>query len=379
MSGNKLFLRRFIGECRYQWQVIHTVLDWSVMLYIAIPTVAIIPFLYADVWRNIRFYWDARIPFSIVLILLLVLSGSGNIRTYLFDADLLFLIQKRKVIDQLKRDGFLNSLLFLFLIECILMLAVLPILVGIYRFTVLQAFSMFWIISAFKLTTMTIKKSVDHAIIRWLLRFISFSAAGILLINASFLLWTVFGVIIWVLMLWLNVRQFSKINLWIKDLETEYDAHTRLIRLILRYTNEVPKQQTKNSGKPVLFFRKSGRIFKQRSEENGLLEFLLKSVFRNKTRLSLYYKLIGVTCLAVLFLPLGLKWAVYVLFIGFINKWLGTLFRDMTVDDFFVLVPYQSESAEQACLRFQKWLSIPPDILVGLITVVSTMVILGSR
>lgn len=377
MSGNRLFWRRFISECRYQRQVIHTVLDWSVMLYIAISAAAIIPFVYADVWRNIHIYWDARIPFSIVLILLLVLSGFGNIRTYLLDADLLFLIQRRKVIAQLKRDGFLNSLFFLLLTESILMLAALPVLVGIDRFTMLQILGMFLMLSAFKLTVMTIKKSVDHVVIRWLLRFISFSAAGLVLIHVSFLLSAVFGAIVWVLMLWLNVRRFSRINLWIQDLDTEYDAHTRLIRLILRYSNEVPKQRPENSRKPVLFFRKSGRIFKQRSEENGLLEFLLKSVLRNKNRLSLYYKLIGATCLAVLLLPLWLKWAVYVLFIWFINKWLGILFRDMAVNDFFVLVPYQPESAEQACLRFQRWLSIPPDILVGLITVILTMVALG--
>jgi hypothetical protein len=36
-------------------------------------------------------------------------------------------------------------------------------------------------------------------------------------------------------------------------------------------------------------------------------------------------------------------------------------------------VPYRSECAEQAGLRFQKWLVIPPDILVGLITAVSMM------
>lgn len=375
MSGNKLFLHRLMGEFQYQRNVIRTVLDWSILLYIAIPAIAVIPFFYADVWRNIRIYWDARIPVSIVLVLILILSGYGNIRTYLLDADLLFLIQKRKVIHQLKRDSFLYSMFFLFLIECILMLAALPVLVTIYQYTVPQILSLFLVVSAFKLTTMTIKKSVDHVVIRWLLRFITFSLSAMLLASASPLVWIVFGGIAWGLMLWMNVRQFSQTNRWAKDLETEYEAHIRLIRWILRYTNEVPKPQTKSRRKPWFFFRKSGRIFKMRSEENGLLEFFLKSVFRNKARLSLYYKLIGITILAVLFLPLWLKWTVYALFIWFINKWLGTLFRDMAVSDFFVLVPYRSESAEQAGLRFQKWLAIPPDILVGLITAVSTLFI----
>jgi Predicted ABC-type exoprotein transport system, permease component len=373
MSGNKLFLTRLIGEYRYQWRVLHTVLDWSVMLYIAIPAAVILPFAYADFWRNIHLYWDARLPVQIVLILLLILSGYGNIRTYLFDADLLFLIQRRKVIRQLKRDSFLSSLLALSLVEAVLLFAALPVLVGIYRYTVPLILSLFLVVSAYKLMSMTIRKAAGHAVIRWLLRVVSFSLTGMVLTTASFQLWIVFGGIVWLLMLWLNVRRFTEINDWARELENEYGMHTRLIRVILRYTGEVPKPQTRSSRKPLLFFRKSGRIFKQRSEENGLLEFLLKSVLRNKKHLSLYYKLIGVTCIAVLFLPFWLKWTIFFLFIWFINRWLGTLFLDLTVNDFFVLVPFRSENAERACQRFQRWLGVPPDILVGITTALSTL------
>lgn len=374
MSGNKLFFRRLVSEFQYQRRVLKTIVDWSIMLYLAIPAAIIIPFVYADVWRNIHIYWNAQIPFSIVLLLLLILSGYGTLRTGLLDADLLFLIQRRKAIRQLKCDSFIYSMFVLILIECLLLAAALPVLIGIYQFTVQKIFSLMLLVSAFKLTVMTVKKSVDQVIIRWLLRFLGFSLTGTLLINAFPMLWAIFGGTAWAVLLWLNVRGFSKINRWAKDLETEYDAHTRLIRLILRYTNEIPKPRASRRKKPLLLFRKSGRFFKERSEANGLLEFLLKSVFRNKVHLSLYYKLIGITCLAVLFLPVGLKWAVCVLFIWFMNRWLRTLFRDISVNDFFIIVPYHSESAEKACLRFQKWLGIPPDILVGILTALSTLV-----
>ncbi|WP_010631447.1 ABC transporter permease [Sporolactobacillus vineae] len=372
MSGNKLFFRRVVSEFHYQQRVLKTIVDWSIMLYLAIPSAVIIPFIYADVWRNIHIYWNARIPVSIVLLLLLILSGNGTLRTGLLDADLLFLIQRRKAIRQLKRDSFIYSMFVLFLVECLLLAVALPVLIGIDQYTVQQILSLMLLASAFKLTVMMIKKSIDQVIIRWLFRFLSFSLAGTLLINASPMLWAIFGGIFWAILLWLNVHSFSKINHWEKDLEAEYDAHSRLTRLILRYTNEIPKPRASRRKKPFLFFRNSSRFFRERSEANGLLEFLLKSVLRNKAHLSLYYRLIGITCLAVLFLPVGLKWAVYVLFIWFMNRWLRTLFRDISVNDFFILVPYHSESAEKACFRFQKWLGIPPDILVGILAALST-------
>lgn len=114
MFGNKLFLRRFIWEFQYQWRVICSILDWSIMLYIAIPALVIIPFFYADFWQNIHIYWDARISLALLLTLLLFLSNCGHIRTYLLYPDLLFLIQKKRVIYQLKRNSFLIPCFFFF-------------------------------------------------------------------------------------------------------------------------------------------------------------------------------------------------------------------------------------------------------------------------
>jgi ABC-2 type transport system permease protein len=349
------------------------------MLYIAIPVIAIIPFFYTDVWQNIHIYWDARIPLALLLTLLLFLSNWGNIRTYLLDSDLLFLIQKKSVIYQLKRDSFLISLLFLFLTEIVLTLAVLPVLIAIYHFSGIQIFSLFLTVSTFKLTVMTIKQLVDQVIIRWLLRLVSFGLTEMMLVTMPPVSWIVICGIVLFLMIFLNARQFSRTNRWAMDLEHEYDVHTRLIRLILRHFDEVPKPLMTNKRKPLFLFRRSGRIFKERSEENGLLEFLLKSVVRNRAHLSLYYKLIGITCLAVLLMPIWIKWTICVLFIWFMNKWLGTLFRDIVVNDWFILVPYQSLTAEQVFPRFQKYLALPSDILVVVIATLSTMILFVVR
>lgn len=226
---------------------------------------------------------------------------------------------------------------------------------------------------------MTIKQLVDQVIIRWLFRLVSFSLTEMMMVTLPPVSWIGSYGIVLLLIIFLNTRQFSRTNRWGKDLEHEYDAHTRFIRLILRHVEEVPKPLITNKRKPLFLFRQSGRIFKERSEENGLLEFLLKSVFRNRTHLSLYYKLTGITCLAVLLLPIWIKWTICVLFIWFMNKWLGTLFRDMAVSDWFILVPYQSETAEQVCPRFQKYLAIPPVVLVVVISAFSTMFLFAAQ
>ncbi|WP_100488301.1 ABC transporter permease [Sporolactobacillus pectinivorans] len=378
MSGTKLFIKRFRQQFQFQWNVIRSVVDWPIMLYIVIPAAAIAPFLYADFWRNIHSYWDARLPSSLLVILLLLLSVSGNIRTYLLDADLLFLIQKKKEILQLKRCGLLLSLLFLFLFETVLFILALPVLITIYHYSQVQLLSLFLAVSAFKLTLMTIKKLTDSLVYRWLFMILAYCLASVLLVSAP-ILWAVCGMFCFVIMIYLNIIQLKKTNRWIKDLETESAEQTKYIKFILAFSMGVEKPSVTRRKRPLVFFRNSGRIFKKRSKENGLLEFLLKTFLRNKSYVLSYYQLTIITCFAAVLLPLWLKWVAFILFIWFINFWVKILFRKMCAHDFFTIVSFDPAISDPVWLRLQKWLAVPPSIFMGIVVTLSTILTLSMR
>ncbi|TGA97683.1 ABC transporter permease [Sporolactobacillus shoreae] len=379
MSGNKLFIKRFLQQLHDQWNVIRSVLDWSIMLYIAIPAAAIAPFLYADIWRNIHSYWDTHLPVSLLLTLILLLSGRGNIRTYLMDADLLFLIQKRRQTHQLKRCGFLTSLLSLFLFEIVLFVLALPVLTQIYHYPLVQVLSLYLAVSAFKLSLMTIKKITDSVITRWLFIILAYSLADILLLTVAPALWAICSAFCSIIMIYLNVTQLKKTNRWVKDLEIESTEQTKYIKLILNFSTGIEKPSVTRRKKPLILFHRSARIFKKRTKENGLLELLLKTFLRSGPNVLSCIQLVSVTCIAVFLLPVWLKWSVYALFIWFMNVWLKILFRKMSGNVFFNVVRFDPTIADPVLLRFQRWLAVPPIIFTGIVVLLSTIYKISLR
>lgn len=342
------------------------------MLYIAIPAMTMAPFLYADFWHHVHAYWSAQLPAFLLPALLLLLSGRGNIRTWLLDADLLFLIQKNGVLQQLKRCGLLSSLFFLVVSEVLLFVLAAPVLVGIYHFSQIQILSLFFMVSAFRLTVMTIKKFADKTLYRWLFLLLSYSLANGLVLTLHTALWLLCGTASLAALICLNWTQLAKTNRWFRDMEIENTEHVRLIRFILQFSSEIEKPLSIKR-RPLVFFRRSGRLFKTVNKENGLLELLLKTFFRNKGYMLAYLQLTGITCLAVMLLPFWLKWCVYVLCIPFAWFWLKIVLRKMTASPFFRIVPFDPKISGSVQSRFQKWLGLPVILVTGIIMALSLL------
>lgn len=372
MSGNKLFLQRFSRELRDRWGIVRSVLDLTVMLYIAVPAVAIAPFLYADLWRNVHTYWNDQMPAFFMPVLILLLSAGGNIRTWLREADLLFLIQKDRLLRQLKRCGLLCSLLSLITVEALLLVLALPVLVEINHFSLPQILSLFLVACSFKLAVMTIRKLTDRMLYRRLLIVLAYMLAAILVLMFQPLLWTLCGLSAFILLIWLNGAQLMKTNRWFRELEIENAEHVRLIRFFLKFSTEIEKPASIRK-KPLFLFRRSERIFKTQSKENGLLELLLKTFWRSGTCCGSYLQVIGLTCFAGIAFPVWLKWIVFILFILFIKVWLNALFHKMTANPFFRIVPFNSEISASVRSRFQKWLAVPAILLAGAAVGLSTL------
>ncbi|RYL86856.1 ABC transporter permease [Sporolactobacillus sp. Y61] len=374
MSGTKLFCQRFRRECRYQWGIIRSVVGWTIMLYIIIPAAAIAPFLYADVWKNIHFYWDDGIPIIFLIALILLFSGHGNVRTCLLDADLLFLIQEKRRLIQLKHCALLVSLFVLIVIEAIVFLLAWPVLTEIYHFSQIEILSLFLLAAGYKLSVMSIRKFTEGTIVRRLCILLAYGAASTLGFTLNSRLWLISGVTCTALMLLLNLIQAGKTNRWFRELEIEHQEHVKFIRPILHFTSGIEKPVSVKR-RPLILFRRSGSLFNKPGRENGLLELLLKTFLRHKSYLAAYVQLTGLTCFAVIVLPLWLKWVVYVLFILFMKLWLSILFRKMTASPFFRVVPFDSEIRVPVQSRFQKWLGFPVIMLTGGVTLMATLVL----
>ncbi|GGL55108.1 hypothetical protein GCM10007968_18970 [Sporolactobacillus putidus] len=103
-----------------------------------------------------------------------------------------------------------------------------------------------------------------------------------------------------------------------------------------------------------------------------MLELLLKTFLRNKSYVFSYYQIIVVTCLAITVLPLWLKWIVAIIFNFFVNAWLKILFKKMLANDFFTVVPLNDQIKDSVWVRFSKWVSLPPVLVILGLTAILT-------
>ncbi len=344
MSIKKVFIKRLIQEWRFQWDVIHTVLDGVVFIYLVVPALFFAGLFYRDAWQDISSIWPDYYPFVGLVFIMLLLSSSGNFRSYLLEADLLYFVQKKKALYHLKIYGFILSLIKVLLHVILLLMIALPVLVLVYNFSHKEIGSLFLIISGYKLVIMTINKAFKKIRYKIPLSTLVFIAAILSITTLSAEVYGFIGFLLIIITIIFHL-QFAKNNHhFYRELEIENTEHHKYIGLLMGFSAmlgsslEIEKAATYNRRKPLLLFRGSKRIFKVRNEENGLLEFCLKAFLRNKTYRSSYFKLVGVTSLALAFLPPWLKVVIYLLFIFFSRSWMKGIYSKIIEHPFFQVV-----------------------------------------
>jgi ABC-2 type transport system permease protein len=373
MSGKQLFKKRLVKEWKSQWKVIRSVLDWTIAVYLAIPAIIAVVVIYTSAWKNDHQYWSEGIPFFVLLLIILLLLLLGNFRTYLEEADLIFLLQRKQLLYQLKLYGFLYSAFQAIVGVVFLFIAILPILFTIYKFSIVETMMLFIAVSAFHFLCLTLKKIIRRRLYKWLVFPLCFILTFLLILFANPVVYGIVSIIGISYLIYYHITQLTKQNHWfLKEIEIEGEERRRYTELILNLSMEVEKDTTKQRRKPLLF-RQSGRIFRKRNNENGLLELYLKAFLRKKSYVFTYYQLLAVTCTAIILLPLWIKWIVFICFIFFISSWLHSLYAKMIKSPFFSIVPVKKELSDSVWFRFKKVLTIPAIIFIGSVTVLTSI------
>lgn len=374
MSGRQLFTKRLLQELKVQWGVIRSVFDWTIILYMAIPAMILIPFLYVDAWQNIHLYWSEKIPFSILFLIVLLLSTRGNFRTYAMEADLLYVIQRKKLFYQMKLHSFLFSVFQLVAGVAFIFILLLPIFILMYQFAPIEVLSLYLAICAFRLLFLTLKKIMNRTLYKWIFFPLTFIIAARVILHTDTVLLGVLSIIFIFIIIIFHLTKIIKTNrLFYKEIEIEHEERIRYIKLIFTFSMEVEKEITDQRKKPIFLFRKSRRIFKKRNGENGLLELLLKAFVRNKSHLTLYCQFVIVTLYAITVSPVVLKWFFFLCSCFAVNYWLKALYTEMLKNSFFAVVPFEQELTNVVWLRFKRWIALPAITFIGVFTLILTI------
>lgn len=381
MTGWTLFKLRLLADFKYQWKIINAAVDWVALIYIILSPFIFAVVIYIDMWRDITSYWFTFLPFSSVVYLLFIFSLLGRFRFFMQEADIVFLMDCPKLYKGLRSWSFAYSLLRLLFSTILFMVIVLPFLVQGYGLELAELLFLFIFLIGYRLTIFTVKKMIHHPVLQWIfIIFVSILSANAA--AATSYVYLAFAGLILVLFWssWHITKTIPAKRFFFREVSDENKEHVRYAKFILGLSTEVEKKPIRIRKRPLIF-RKSGKIFRKRSPENGLFELLLKGFIRNSTFLSSYLQVIFLTFFAIIFLPIWMKWLIFILAVLFFqyNAWLRGLYENLLDQQFFNVIPFDEKICEKVWPRFKRWLVFPAISLLGIAAVaMSILTIIGG-
>lgn len=324
MKSRQLFNHRVIRNWKFQSQVFRSVTDWTVVLYILIPAVIFCIAIYLSWWKELPVWLD-NIPFIIPFFVLYLLSWSGNIRTFIVEADKVFLVKNQDLLRGLKRRAYFYSFLQQILVLCAGISCLLPFLLHYYLlswqeiivlfvyFSSLQACLLFLKYQIRKIVS-TFQKSVIFLLLFLVFNWFSQWIYSIVVNGYRFPVYAIFIAIL-ILSIILSLKAISKLGSLDIYIEMEQERKSSITQYIFMASPQIEKPVVMRRKKPLLF-RNSKRIFKECSPINGLIELFIKIVIRNTSHLYGYLMLINSTTWAIILVPpIWLKIAIFIAFL----------------------------------------------------------------
>lgn len=376
MTGRKLFKVRFLEDMKYQQKILGIVVNWTVWLYIFLPFAIVGVIFYIDWWRNIASYWFEPLNPNLILVVFLLFFINSRFRSFMQEADQLFLLDRLKLYNEFRWVTYAYSLLHMLATTFLAILLVLPWLVKLVGLNLGEVLLLFIYLMAFRVLVATILRVISHRVKRGSLVGIVYFLAAFLIYLLPLTMLFVLGAFVLVLVFaWHVLKVIPTKRFFFHEVSEENKERVRYAKFILGMATSVEKPPTRLGKRPFLF-RKSRRIFKESTPENGLLEVLIKGLLRHSVYLRSYLHLIGLTLFAITVFPVWMKWIVYILFVLFLqyNAWLKGLYEKMLDEYFFTVVPIKAQVREAVWLRFKRILMIPAVSFTGFVTLILTII-----
>ncbi|RHW37376.1 hypothetical protein D1B31_16585 [Neobacillus notoginsengisoli] len=362
LTGRSLFFKRYRTELKYQAGVIRSVLDWTIWVYLVLPGLVIGGFMYAEALEEPI----TGIPFQLVVIGLLLTTLGGSIRTMLEEADLLFLLQEKGILREMKKHAFIHSVTRGLMVAALIFGLVMPLLARGYMLGPFEIAALFFAVFAIKLLLMTMNKRIINKYIRIAATFLVLVAGIPFLLLLPAWMYGIVGILMSLVLFAYNWAGTESDHTFFRDIEIEAAERRKWTGMILHFSPEIEHPPSRQKKRPIMF-PYSERIFKKRTPENGLLEIVLKSFFRNWKEVGSVLQMASITSFAIFSTPLLLKWGIYLFFLAFLSIWLDSSFKRMATSPFFQVVPYEKDITYTVWPRFRRIIFLPLAALLGIL------------
>ncbi|WP_242221625.1 ABC transporter permease [Bacillus cereus group sp. BfR-BA-01380] len=300
-----LFYKRLLHEIKRKWKAVRSVVDWTIALYAVVPALVFSWIYYASLWKSGPKDEDV-LYLSIGLFIFYGSTYSRSVRSFLEQADSLFLIQFPDRVKQMMKYGMIYSFCRICFTSALVTILFLPILLKSLHGTGIQAFFCFVFLTCFRFTLSLLQRYIDvrfHKqwqviIIKNILFFVGVVYVGITcryILQQSF--YTIlFFFLLFIISFFLVKEKIEYRRFFFKEIEKEKGEGMRWTTQIMTFGGQV--QKPTNAAKPWLFPR-SKRILLGNSNDARIIEAFLKEYFRSGDAGGFYIRIIFVSAIAV--------------------------------------------------------------------------------
>lgn len=351
-----MFKKRLFASYQFNIKLWNSILDWTVLLYIAVPSLVIGIFLYRDFLLNLSAFSIDPLIFLTVLFMLSFLLCKSSIRLFLYDADLLFFRQNEKKIASIKTIAIIYGFT-LYNLQLLFILSILsPLLIAAgYSYSeLLKILVLFNGLS-------TIQLSLHYSIQKWFLQFPLLVIIHALFIFNFFSIPLMIYVLFFVMSCILFFKKLYSNRYWATEILWEYEAYYKWMNIIYQLSL-VMRYYAPAKSKPPLFIIAKHRIFSHHRIDNLVYKTLLRKF--NYISMPMYLTFL---CIGLFFiLPI---WADVIIFIatvfGLMTAFHATL-KELKELPFFQLMTVSEEEWITSKLRIQKRLLYP---IIGMLCI----------
>ncbi|MBO1513181.1 ABC transporter permease [Metabacillus bambusae] len=381
MSGLQLWYKRVKQDWQYQSKNILSILDWTIILYLLIPFLAFVGIAYHSWWFTVP-NWLIGLPPSLYFLGCYFICWQGRLRTFMEEADQLYLLQYPKKTVSMRYMGALYSSVVILIKWVAMFLLLFPITnhfseleIGQFTAAIIYFFSLNLLLSTYEQKVYHyrfLKKFFLHVFV-----FISFAFLSYLLINQLIFIVLIMVSIIFIgLAIWQIKLYQSQFKSFYTDVEKGQRNKVKLISFMFAINPEINLSKVKKPKKhSLVLWRNSTRIFINRAPENGVTELFIKAFLREKANVFNYIQILSVTITLIFVTPIWLKWCVFIAFWFFFKEWVILLFKEIIKQNPYLAIDYsQKEYIFQAQKMCEKRFVYPGVSLVFLFASLSTVI-----
>ncbi|WNS74653.1 ABC transporter permease [Bacillus sp. DTU_2020_1000418_1_SI_GHA_SEK_038] len=340
MNSWNIFADRLVRGWKYQYGVIRSIADWTIILYLIIPANAIFFIMYRTWWLETP-DWIENIPLFLLFFVLYLFSWSGNIRTFVQEADKVFLIKFQPIFLGMKKWGYAYSIITGIMQIAISIFVFLPFLRKHYLLDWQHIITLFIFLVALNTTILLLKHLMRKietrlkriAAIFLLFILLSWFSQFIFSLWVKGLLYPIYmcSAFLMIISIYQSLRSIKKISSIDHDISLGNEAKMKNIDLIFKLSHDIEKPVIVSKRTKPLLFRRSKRIFNKREGINGFLELFIKIFIRNYSYVGGYLQILSVTTAAIVIIPPF--WIKFLIFIGFLimmYSWLSLVWDRIT-------------------------------------------------